>query len=176
MKKSNLCLALTAAAALSLLAPAAQAADGTIDFTGMVTTSTCSVNTDSSAATVDLGTASAYDLTAKDAVNTTPFSISLEGCTPGIPVGVKFASIGNTDSDSGQLTNAGTAENVQIRLSDKSGVKMTVGGDAGAQRATIGSAGTATLEYSAALVQKEGAGVPTAGTVSAQAQYTIVYE
>ena len=182
MKKSNLCLTLAAAAALSLLAPAAQAFDGQIEFTGQVITQTCApVSGVGSSQTVALADVTAVELASAEYVKQKTFQISLTGCTPSSGgVAVTFnAPTGGVDTDSGQLIiDSGTdkAQNVQIRLFNSAGDKIMVGGDEASQNlkyVNIDAAGTATLDYSAAYVKT---GMPVAGQVTSRAEYTVVYE
>jgi len=184
-KKTNLYLALTAAAGLSLLAPTAKASDGTINFSGEVLTQTCAPATGSgSGFTVTLEPVTAVELTAAagGAVKNKPFTISLKGCTPdsGL-VAILFDSPTNLDETTHQLkpdVATGNATGVEIRLlNDNAGdnTQIMVGAEQETQNSLpveIDSAGNATLSYQAAYVQ---VGSPTAGPVTAQAVYTIVY-
>jgi len=182
-KKTQLFLALTAAAGLSFLASSAHAFDGTITFNGEVTTQTCAPTTGTKNLVVPMETVSAVELagSAGAPIKLTPFSIMLTGCTPSSGnVLIAFNSAGNLDSDTNQLTpDAGGATNVQIRLvnaSDSS--KILVGAEPESQNsepASIGTDGTVTLNYKAGYVQI-GADMATAGAVTAKAEYTITYQ
>lgn len=93
MKKNLLSTAVAATLGLLVLAPAAQAADGTIEFTGFVTASTCVIaNQGGPSFTVALPRVAATTLAVSGATGgRTPFAIRLTGCTtgPGMPTSVR---------------------------------------------------------------------------------------
>lgn len=78
MKKHALNIAL--ASALILPAAFANAATGNIDFTGEVTTETCSLEADSSQINVPLGSWAAHHINTLDRTTARKFQIKLTGC------------------------------------------------------------------------------------------------
>ncbi|GGY34487.1 fimbrial protein [Rhodanobacter panaciterrae] len=184
MNKTLLSAALIAGFGIAAFAPqAANAATGTITFTGKVLSSTCSV------ATVTGGTVSAGNVAVTlpdvqasaftgigNAQGLTPFSLNLTGCpvTPaGVQVGATFST--NIDASTGAITNSGGTSNVEVQLATPAGAGFNLNAQPafGPVTATI-SGGTATLAYGAQYYQPTATAV-TAGTVSAVVSYTLTY-
>lgn len=181
---------LAASLCMTLFSLDAAAADGTINFTGNVTTSACTTivgagttgGAMSNPATVALPNVT--DTTLNAAVGTyaghTPFSISLTGCeataalqnvraiftTPSPASGDNFV-MGNTA--------AGGAQNVAVAILSSGGSQIDLNGgpntDTG--QALPASSGPVTLNYQAAYKSLT-TGV-TAGAVAGTAEYIISY-
>ncbi|EBP9972603.1 F17 fimbrial protein [Salmonella enterica subsp. enterica] len=155
--------------------------DGTINFVGKVVDQTCSVKAGTDNLTVTLPTVSktALDADTKTA-SLTPFSIQLTGCATGKAdagtVKAYFEPNATTDFNTGNLTNTGTAQNVQIQLLNANGTTpIKLGQDISAQNVS-GEAingGDVTLRYNA---QYYATGAADAGDVAATVNYTVAYE
>ncbi|ECG8572664.1 type 1 fimbrial protein [Salmonella enterica subsp. diarizonae] len=156
--------------------------DGTINFVGKVLDQTCSVTTGSKNLTVTLPTVSKalLDTSARTAA-LTPFVIELNGCDTGASSGgqsvkVYFEPNATTDFTTGNLTNTGTATNVQVQLVNADGnTPIVLGKDVASQNtaATRIDASDVKLRYSARYYAT---GAATAGDVAATVNYTIAYE
>ena len=113
---------------MALLSTAAQAADGTITFTGSVTDTTCSINGTASGTAADvaviLPTVQAGSLPAAGATAGTSslgdVRLTLSGCSGAATKAIaRFENGPTVDQSSGYLTNqasATPAQNVQVRL------------------------------------------------------------
>ena len=169
MKK--ILLVAAAAAGLASIAPAF-AADGTITVTGSVSTTTCKVANNGAVAVV-LPTVATTALSAAAAVaGYQPFSINLTGCGANTRVTTYFEP-GATIAANGNLVNAGTATNVQVRLFNDDRSVINLAGAPTAQNSkqfTIDTAGS--LNYYAAYYATAPA---TAGTVSTSVIYSVTY-
>jgi len=170
-------LALTAAiAATGLFATSASAADGTITFTGNITSSTCSIDGNGSGTasfTVSLpkvGT-SAFSTSSKYA-GRTPFSINLTGCTATGTVQAYFEPGANVNA-SGRLSNTGGATGVDLQLLNDSQTAIDLNSQSGTTTATI-SSNAATLNYYVEYYSSTG--TVGAGSVSSTVDYTIKYQ
>ncbi|RTQ87500.1 MULTISPECIES: fimbrial protein [Stenotrophomonas] len=161
---------------------AANAADGTITFTGKVTDKTCTIaTTGGKDFEVKLPTVSKSNLDATGAVaGRTPFSINLTQCAPG-KVATYFEPGTTVDFSSGRLNiggGANAATNVQVQLlgSNSQFLPIKAAGSGQAQEnsqwADVGSDGSANLGYYAEYYATDAA---TAGDVNTSVKYTIVY-
>lgn len=116
MKKSIIALSL---AALSLSASAVYAADGTINFTGSVTTDACTVDTASASQTVALGKVSPTSFKAAgDVASPTKFTIKLTTCPASVSsAAVRFDGTPNaTDSRLLSLSSGQTAAGLAVAI------------------------------------------------------------
>jgi len=179
MRKLSLAILLIAAA------PLANAADGTISFTGKVTDKTCTIATTGGGNfAVNLPTVSKSSLATAGAVaGRTPFSISLTQCTAG-NVATYFEPGSTVDSGTGRLNNqttsgaSGGASNVQLQLLGDNAqflpIKAAGAGQpqSNSQWATVGANGAANLTY---YVEYIATGAATAGDVTSNIKYTIIY-
>lgn len=143
LKPTLLALALATAGGALALAPAAQAADGTINISGKVLSSTCIVTVNGgSAVTLTPVLWSALGAAGSTA-NPTAFSVALTGC-PTTPSGVQVGAVfdgtnADTTTSNGTLLNtagAGAAQKVDVQV-------RSTGGAAGTTSATTTSGGTA---------------------------------
>ncbi len=170
--------ALASALAIALLAPAAHAADGTIEFTGAVTSVTCNINGGVTDFSVALPTVAAASLaTEGEVAGRTPFKIEVSGCNPdGGLVSTFFEADSSVNLTTGRLVvDAGGAKNVEVALLNDSHQKIKVGATAAEQNSQQIrlSAGAATLNYYA---QYESLGAVEAGDVKTRVRYTMSYE
>lgn len=160
----------------------ASSADGTITFTGAVSSQTCTINGDGSNAkdfTVPLPTVPASSLSAAGKTSgRTPFSIALTACTPASGMVHTFFEAGPTvDATTGNLILAdGGAENVQISLLNGDLSVITAGAADASQNSKpvpIGEDGNATMNFFAEYVAT---GVATAGKADSSVMYSLVYQ
>ncbi len=169
------------AAGMGLGAGSAQAYDGTITFSGIVTSQTCTVNgngTGNHDFTVTLPPVSASALsTATSVAGRTPFNISLSACSAGSgTVHTLFETASNIDPTTGNLTlNTGGASNVEIQLlnSDYSAIALNHGDSTQNSKAATITGGTATLNY---FAQYYATGQASAGNVATSVLYTMSYQ
>ena len=176
MRKINLFAVLLLAAAPL----AANAADGTISFTGKVTAKTCEINAGSSKDfTVPLPPVGTTALKAAgDVAGRTAFSINLTNCSAG-KVATYFEPGATVDSSTGNLVNtlsgSTSASNVQLQLLTANGSVVKVSGTGTLQAGTwtdVADKGAAKLDYAA---QYFATGQSTAGDVASSVKYTIIY-
>lgn len=115
-------LAVTIAAGISF---AANAADGTINFTGSILDTACTVNTASASQTVNLGKVhrTAFNA-AGDVTAATRFNIVLENCPDTVKsASVKFDGTANATNGNILALNSGqTAQGVGVALFEADGV------------------------------------------------------
>jgi major type 1 subunit fimbrin (pilin) len=188
MKSILPALAAVTGGLLGLASLGAQAADGTISFTGTVSNTTCSINGTASGTPANLSvvlpTVSAGTLSAQGSVAGTSgpsdMTLALTGCTGGATKAIATFENGPTvDQANGYLTNqatTGPANNVEIRLLNASlqpinittGLNNAIDGNG----ATITS-GSGNLKYFAQYYSK---GAVTPGAVSTSVQYTMQYQ
>ncbi|MFT4246988.1 MAG: fimbrial protein [Pseudomonas sp.] len=172
MKKISLALLTLAIAA----APAYAA--NTITFQGEVSEQTCEVTVNGTASSpiVLLPTVSTTDLAASgDTAGQTPFEVGVTGCTAATTATtITTVFVGNNVADTGNLTNTGTATNVEVQVLDTASAVIdfssTYEGDADITLAAGDTAASATYN-----VQYYATGASTAGTVSASLQYAVSY-
>lgn len=168
--------------AAAVLPGAAFASDGTITFTGRVSSQTCTIGGNggtSSSFTVTLPAVSTSALSGTvTAAGRTPFSIRLSGCSTATGNAAVYFEPGATiDAATGRLINGASstpAGNVQIALSNADMSAITLGAAAGSQNSqqVALASGAATLNYSAEYVAT---GTVTSGNVSTSVVYSVVY-
>lgn len=182
MKKLVLATLIGAGLAVSQVAAAAE---GTVNFTGKLVETTCTVSTDSKTLNVTLPTLATSALkNAGDTGGATQFTIKLENCpTTGTnKAKVHFSPIpvANVNSTNGRLLNkatSGAATNVEIQLLDFDGQReidvasLTANGQNTQFQEFTGTTGN--LVY---FAQYYATGQTTAGAVQGQVQYDIAYE
>lgn len=173
---------LASALAIALFAaPAAQAADGTIEFTGAVTAITCKINAGQNDFSVTLPTVSTSALSAEGQVaGRTPFKIEVSDCQgQANTVSAFFEADESVNPATSRLfvdANGGLgAKKVEVALLNDRHEKILVGASADKQNSqTVDlSSGNATLNYYA---QYEATGVAEAGEVKTRVRYTMSYE
>jgi major type 1 subunit fimbrin (pilin) len=182
-------LALSCFAALGTIALAstvAQAADGTISFTGQVSDTTCSIDAQASGAVnkaVSLPTVSKRTLGANGATAgtsaATDLTFALTGCTAGTKALAHFENGPTVDQTTGYLTNQSTnspATNVEVRLLNASLQPINIVTSANNDFTTDGVAitsGSGNMKY---FAQYFATGAATAGEVKTSVQYTMQYQ
>ncbi|MDX6038819.1 fimbrial protein [Scandinavium lactucae] len=163
---------------LGLGVSAAQADDGSLNFTGDVSASSCSVaaNTTALAVSFDGYAATSLDGMAPGTTSAAlqkPFSITLAGC----PEGVSVAKIKLDGKTSGIIPNAfvgnSTVRYVGIIISDAETNTIITPKEFGGDK-TI-AAGQNTLNYLVGLT-KTSADAAVAGTVDVPVTFTMSYE
>ncbi|MFW2036784.1 fimbrial protein [Acinetobacter junii] len=169
-------------AALSVVGIAnAQAADGTITINGLVTDKTCDIDTNSKDLIVTLPTVSRQTLAnSGDVAGRTPFQINLKDCSEG-KVATYFEPGATVDFNTGRLINQATggAQNVDVQLlgSNNQVIPVLAAGASGAQANSqwvdVVEGGSADLNYYA---EYYATGASTAGEVTTNVQYTIIYQ
>ncbi|CRY56932.1 MULTISPECIES: fimbrial protein [Yersinia] len=181
-------IATTLCVALSLLSTSPQAAaeDGTISFTGSVSSVTCIVTggteetVGSNNFTVPLKTVSTTALSAAGQhAQATKFHIALSGvdCTDGALANVSFERArGTIDETTGNLINtaaAGSAaRNVQIRILNKDTAPLNLSLPNDRHQEQVIASNTARFDYWAEYIAT---GVAGAGNVESSLVYSIVY-
>lgn len=178
LNKSLLTSALIAAFAVAAIAPAAHAADGTINITGTINSSTCKINGANSPATVavTLPTVSTTALNAAGSVaGRTAFNLALTGCGA-LTKATTFFEPGPTVQADGNLKNAtGTATGVEVQLlnNDFSAIALNGGASAQNSQSVTLASGAGTLNYYAQYFATTAAG---AGSVSTSVQFSMIYQ
>ncbi|HEM6801146.1 fimbrial protein [Citrobacter koseri] len=163
------------ATVLSVLTMSVYASDGTINFTGEITSTTCNVSTGTNGNfSVVLPTVSTTALaSAGQTAGNQFFDISLTGCSGSLTnVAASFESLNNTDATNGNLVPNTAPANLQIRLADESGNQAKVGGPAVGYQPIV--SGSADLRYQALYFAK--APVTDPGAVAATVSYTLNYQ
>ncbi|MGC1065325.1 fimbrial protein [Pantoea agglomerans] len=156
------------------------ASDNTINFQGEVTTETCSVsvNGNNASPVVLMPTVSTSDLAASGATaGDTTFTVAVSGCAGDSTSATKISTVfvGNNVSAAGNLSNTGTAKNVEVQILDpKDAVVNLTSGYTGSGDLTLQTGETSgSATYSARYYAS---GTPTAGTVTASLQYAVTYQ
>lgn len=166
---------------------AAQAASGTVSFTGAVSASTCTVSAASGGASpsVALPPVSKDDLKAVGAVaGRTPFGFQLTGClkdeSEGTPapvkkVGAHFEGGGNVNTQGRLKTTLNGVELQILNYGDTSPIKL--GTDVAAQNVHYfdinTTTGTANLQYW--VEYYAAAANPASGSLSSSVVYSLIY-
>ncbi|MBT1850634.1 fimbrial protein (plasmid) [Enterobacter hormaechei] len=89
----------------------------TINITGRITASPCTVDTETVNQSIDLGKVYAHDISAGSGSDWKSFQLSLSKC----PVGTSSVTVtftGNPASDNNYFANSGSAEGVVLQISD----------------------------------------------------------
>jgi len=168
MKKvSVLALSLMAAAYIS----AAQASDGTVTFTGLIKSQTCTANSPV-VILPELGTGALT--TAAQVAGEMTFNIDLTDCSPATGNVYAYFEQGANVNANGRLNNTGAATNVDLQLLDKAKSPINIGtADQTSSATTVPLAnGQASLPYSARYYAT---GPVTAGSVASSVTFSIVY-
>ncbi|RUS65983.1 putative major fimbrial subunit LpfA [Saezia sanguinis] len=169
--------ALTAILAAMLgMIPVAQAADGTINFTGTITDSACTVDTVSASQTVSLGTVSSSIFgAAGDVAAATTFTIGLNSCPPSVTAAqVSFDGTAHTGNGSilALTGGGGVATNVGVALYEQNGI-TPIPLYTPSTSIVIPAGGSATLTFVAKYMATSS--TVTAGTANAVTNFTVVY-
>ncbi|UGB45833.1 type 1 fimbrial protein [Frateuria edaphi] len=182
MPKTLLSAALIATLGVAAFAPnAAHAVDGTINFSGTISGSTCTVQVNGAAgpATVTLPTVSTAALSAAgNTAGQTAFAINLSACSGAATKASTYFENGPNVNASGRLVNTAVspASNVEVQLVNSDNSVITAGSAAptsGAGVATISASKTATLNYFARYYATGAAG---SGAVASSVQFSVIYQ
>ncbi|MBH1406887.1 type 1 fimbrial protein [Stenotrophomonas maltophilia] len=168
-----LSLRLLSLSALAIAAPSVSAE--TLEITGELMTSTCSVGSTGGTITVPMGKVDLASVNASARAGQKNFTIALDcsGSGASQDVGVRFG--GTPDGSTGNLalTAASTATNVGVALYDAAGNQQKIGEDP-AVWVTIAAGGSGQLDYSAWYASP--AQNARAGTANASGDFVVVYK
>ncbi|SOE93240.1 major type 1 subunit fimbrin (pilin) [Burkholderia sp. D7] len=174
-------------ATIALASTGANAADGTITFTGSVTNTTCSIDAKTAGSAdknVTLKQVTASTLASKGATagttDGTDLTFVLSGCLTETKAVARFENGPTIDQSTGYLTNQAPAEtgakNVQVRLLNASRLPINVvtgeNNDMAGNGVAIVSNG-ADLKY---FAEYYATGKATSGPVNTSVQYTVDYQ
>lgn len=172
MKKVLIALAAGAVVATSFNA---SAVDGTINFTGSVSSQTCTIdgNTGTTSKTVTLPKVSASSLATKgQTAGRTGFTLALTGCT-GTSALTRFEPGPSVDAATGNLINqTADGSNAQIQLLNASFAPINLQTNANSLETAI-TTNAATLQFYAQYVAANAAA--TAGAVTSNVQFSMDY-
>lgn len=172
--KINLVLVLLATSLVC--STAAAAADGTINFTGNITTAACTVSTASASQTVNLGTVTASSFTGGAGVSAAPtrFTIALSACPDTLTsASIKFDGVADTtNSNLLALSSGQTAGGVGIGIYEANGSTI-IPLQTASSTITFDATGNASIDYVAKYVST--AASVTAGTANSVTNFTIAY-
>lgn len=156
--------------------------DGTINITGKILDNTCKISTQT--VSVNLPTISQQSLqTAGSTAGRTPFQISLSQCKSAGNLATYFEPGPTVDYLTGCLNNTSTdnpATNVQVQLlgSNNQVIPILATAEKNAQKnsqwVSVDQGGQTNLNYYAEYFSASGSA--TAGNVSTNVQYTIIYQ
>lgn len=176
-------LAAAAFAVMGAIPAVSHASDGTITFTGSVSSQTCTINGNGAGAkdfTVALPTVSSSSLSAAgQTAGQTPFSITLSKCATATGNVHTFFEAGpTTDLTTGNLivaSGTGAATKVQIGLLNSDFTPIKAGAaDASQNSKSVAIADSgATLQYYARYIAT---GAATAGAANTTVMYTLAYQ
>jgi major type 1 subunit fimbrin (pilin) len=178
MKKIILSTAIIGTALLSSVA--AHASDGTINFTGQLQSSTCSVSSASQTLSVTLPTLATSALAAGvgTVAGSTPFSIAITGCTSGSTATTYFETNANVDQSSGRLNLAtgSTATGVQLQLTNSNNSVINLAKPSGSQNVVAAAitGGNATETFAVAYYATSA--TVGAGSANSNITYSMVYQ
>lgn len=174
MKKTIFALA---AIGIGALGQAAYAADGTINITGNIVGTTCTINGGTTNVDVALPPVSTTALAAAgQTAGSTPFRIALTNCSADQKVSTHFEAGPTVNQETGRLiVDAGGAKNVEIGLLNDAHQPIVAGAAHASQNSQevdiVG--GVANLDY---FARYEATGVAGAGAANSRVQYTLVYQ
>lgn len=167
-------LTLIAAVAVSICGTAS-AADGTVNFTGTIRDTACTVDTASATQTVNLGTVAATSFgSAGSTASSTRFTINLTGCPTAVTsASVRFdGPLATGNSSLLALSSGQTATNVGVGIYQQDSSTLIPIGSASAA-VTLSSTATNALNFIAKYVST--AATVGAGSANAVATFTVAY-
>ncbi|MBN5138514.1 fimbrial protein [Stenotrophomonas geniculata] len=169
----SLTLRLLSLSVFAIAAPSVSAES--LEITGELMTSTCSVGSTGGTITVPMGKVDLASVNASARAGQKNFTIALDcsGSGASQDVGVRFG--GTPDGSTGNLalTAASTATNVGVALYDAAGNQQKIGEDP-AVWVTIAAGGSGQLDYSAWYASP--AQNARAGTANASGDFVVVYK
>ncbi|ADO08192.1 fimbrial protein [Pantoea agglomerans] len=172
MKKISLIAVALAAAGISSMA---SAADGTVNFTGTIRDTACTVDTASANQTVNLGTVAATSFGSSGATaSSSRFTINLTGCPAAVTsANIRFdGPLSSGNSDLLALSSDQTATNVGVGIYQQDSTTLIPVGRASAP-VTLSTTGTNALNFIAKYVST--AATVGAGSANAVATFTVAY-
>lgn len=161
---------------LSILAVAAPSASAeTLEITGELMTSTCSVGSTGGTITVPMGKVDLASVNASSRAGQKNFTIALDcsGSGASQDVGVRFGGTPHGSTGNLALTAASSAANVGVALYDAAGNQQKIGEDP-AVWVTIAAGGSGQLDYSAWYASP--AQNAQAGTANASGDFVVLYK
>lgn len=170
--------------AIALASQSAFASDGTINFTGELTTQTCSINGTAAdgnrnlSVTLPAATQSSLTIVGSTSAETA-FQIALTSCTPATgSVRTRFESGPNVDAATGELftSGAGSSAGLRIQLLNQDRSVIAVGATDASQNSapsTLAS-GAATLNY-IARYHRVSATPLAVGALTSSVTYSMAY-
>lgn len=169
-------LTMLAAIAVSASSLNASATDGNIDFTGEISSQTCTIEgttTGSAAKTVNLPRVSTSSLsTVGKTAGRTGFTIALTACT-GTSALVRFEQRSGVDATTGNLVNQTAAgSNVQVQILNANYSPINLQTNDGSLSTTI-TTKAANLQFYAQYIAATA--VATAGKVTSNVQFSMDY-
>lgn len=165
--------------ALVMAAGIANAADGTIVFTGIINDGSCDISANSINQTIPLDSISSVHVngsTAGQAIAGTgkPFEIELTNCAAGKSVQVQFGDAAQQEGTYNAFTTTGAGTGVAIQLLDGQNADAEIVPGIATTAFTLpASGGDATLTYTAQYLRN--AASVAAGDVSSTVDYTLSY-
>lgn len=153
---------------------------GTVNFTGSVTETACSVDVNSTNQDIDLGQVRLTDMATAGAMSPkTSFHVQLDDCDPAVSTAASFGFLGQADSDdTTSLANldsgAGAAAKVGVQLTDTAGSIVPLDGTYDATSKITLVDGTNTADFAAYMIAT--ATGATAGSVHSTVNFTVQYE
>jgi len=169
----SLTLRLLSLSVFAIAAPSVSAES--LEITGELMTSTCSVGSTGGTITVPMGKVDLASVNASARAGQKNFTIALDcsGSGASQDVGVRFG--GTPDGSTGNLalTAASTATNVGVALYDAAGNQQKIGEDP-AVWVTIAAGGSGQLDYSAWYASP--ARNAQAGTANASGDFVVLYK
>lgn len=184
MKKVLVVSTLAATLMMAFSASAATNGNGVIQFTGNVIDNGCNVivapshnAATSSASTIDLKTADKASLGTQvgSTANKTAFALTLSNCPATMTtVAANFDYVPHANNEAFLKNLEATDNGVAMQMFDDSNAGQSVVKGVASAPVTLAS-GSAVLPFTVGLVNTIGTGV-SAGKVSANTQYTIVYQ
>ncbi len=169
----SLTLRLLSLSVFAIAAPSVSAES--LEITGELMTSTCSVGSTGGTITVPMGKVDLASVNASTRAGQKNFTIALDcsGSGTSQDVGVRFG--GTPDGSTGNLalTAASTATNVGVALYDAAGNQQKIGEDPTVW-VTIAAGGSGQLDYSAWYASP--AQNARAGTANASGDFVVVYK
>jgi major type 1 subunit fimbrin (pilin) len=167
LKLASLTLAVLASAPLL-----ANAASGTLNFTGEIQPATCTITVADADVSVDFGRLDVDALKAGQTAAHKDIDIVVTCANDTESIGVQFGAASHDRATGNIVPETGSAANVQIALFDPNGDKQAINAEPTVWTPT--QAGPMTLKYSAALQAVGGDARP--GPVTANGVFTVKYD
>ena len=162
--------------------PPAATSNGTINITGKVTDTSCSLDSAGASTSVKLPSVNKSLLsTAGSSTGVAGFSLSVTGCSDGVKVSAAFVPNSHVDAN-GNLKNSASdtpASNVQVQVLDKNHEVININTDDNTKQMAravevSGAATPVNLQYYLRYYSEAGGAV--AGNVIATANFQLTYE